>query len=95
MRVLCDVHIPYRLVNFLRERGVDATHVNRILNKWYTRDSEIARYAISEWILSFWSLLVGWAERSEAQHPNLLLGNATLLPNLRLGSLVDRLVSAY
>ena len=44
MRVLCDVHIPYRLVNFLRERGVDATHVNRILNKWYTRDSEIARY---------------------------------------------------
>jgi predicted nuclease of predicted toxin-antitoxin system len=45
MRVLCDVHIPYRLVNFLRERGVDATHVNRILNKWYTKDSEIARYA--------------------------------------------------
>jgi len=35
MRVLCDVHIPYRLVNFLRERGVDVTHVNRILNKWY------------------------------------------------------------
>jgi predicted nuclease of predicted toxin-antitoxin system len=33
MRVLCDVHIPYRLVNFLRERGVDATHVNRILDK--------------------------------------------------------------
>ena len=95
MRVLCDVHIPYRLVNFLRERGVDVTHVNRILNKWYTKDSEIARYAISEWILSFWSLLVGWAERSEAQPTNLLLGNATLLPNLRLGSLVDRLVSAY
>ena len=45
MRVLCDVHIPYRLVNFLRERGVDATHVNRILNKWNTKDSEIARYA--------------------------------------------------
>lgn len=45
MRVLCDVHIPYRLVNFLRERGVDATHVNRILNKWCTKDSEITRYA--------------------------------------------------
>jgi predicted nuclease of predicted toxin-antitoxin system len=44
MRVVCDVHIPYRLVNFLRERGVDATHVNRILDKWYTADSDIARH---------------------------------------------------
>jgi predicted nuclease of predicted toxin-antitoxin system len=32
MQVLCDVHMPYRLVNQLRERGVDATHVNRILD---------------------------------------------------------------
>ncbi len=30
MRVLCDVHIPYRLVNFLRERGVGATHEIRV-----------------------------------------------------------------
>ena len=44
MRVVCDVHIPYRLVNFLRERGVDAIHVNRILDKWYTSDSDITRY---------------------------------------------------
>jgi predicted nuclease of predicted toxin-antitoxin system len=44
MRVLCDVHIPYRLVSFLRERGIDATHVNRILDKWYTKDSDIAHY---------------------------------------------------
>ena len=44
MRVVCDVHIPYRLVNFLREHGVDATHVNRIIDKWYTTDSAIARY---------------------------------------------------
>lgn len=44
MRVLCDVHIPYRLVAFLRQRGVDATHVNRILDKWYTTDEAIADY---------------------------------------------------
>ena len=31
MRVLCDVHIPFRLVNRLREMGVDTTHVNRML----------------------------------------------------------------
>ncbi|MDS4022256.1 MAG: DUF5615 family PIN-like protein [Candidatus Competibacter sp.] len=44
MRVLCDVHIPYRLVNRLRELGVDATHVNRILDGSETRDSAIAAY---------------------------------------------------
>ncbi|MGB5733257.1 MAG: DUF5615 family PIN-like protein [Thiohalocapsa sp.] len=32
MRVLCDGHISYRLVNRLRELGVDATHMNRILD---------------------------------------------------------------
>jgi len=44
MRVLCDVHIPYRLVTFLRQRSVDATHVNRILDKWHTTDAAIANY---------------------------------------------------
>jgi len=32
MRVLHDVHIPFLLVNRLREMGVDATHVNRMLD---------------------------------------------------------------
>ncbi|AGA90757.1 hypothetical protein Thimo_1992 [Thioflavicoccus mobilis 8321] len=44
MRVLCDVHIPYRLVNRLRDLGVDATHVNRILDGSRTKDSAIAAY---------------------------------------------------
>jgi len=42
MRVVCDVHLPYRLVAFLRERGVDATHVNKILDSWHTTDAVIA-----------------------------------------------------
>jgi len=44
MRVFCDVHIPYRLVNFLRQRGIDAAHVNRILDGWYTKNSAIIEY---------------------------------------------------
>lgn len=44
MRVLCDVHIPYRLVNRLRELGVDATHVNRILDGSETKDAAIAAF---------------------------------------------------
>ncbi len=44
MRVLCDVHIPYALVSRLREIGVDATHVNRVLDGSDTSDSAIAAY---------------------------------------------------
>lgn len=44
MRVLCDVHIPDRLINRLRELGVDATHVNRILDGSETKDAEIAAF---------------------------------------------------
>jgi len=44
MRFLCDVHIPYRPVKYLGERGADATQVNRILDQWYTKDQDIARY---------------------------------------------------
>ncbi|MCF7997375.1 MAG: DUF5615 family PIN-like protein [Chromatiaceae bacterium] len=44
MRILCDVHIPYRLVSWLRERGVDATHMNRVLDGSETPDSAIATF---------------------------------------------------
>ena len=44
MRVLCDVHIPYGLVSRLREMGINATHVNRILNGSETTDSAIAAF---------------------------------------------------
>ena len=45
MKVLCDVHLPYRLVNRLRQRGVDATHVNRILDGSGTKDADVAAFA--------------------------------------------------
>jgi len=45
MKVLCDVHLPYRLVNQLRTRGVDATHVNRILDGSETKDAAVAAFA--------------------------------------------------
>jgi predicted nuclease of predicted toxin-antitoxin system len=44
MRVLCDVHIPYGLVSRLREMGIDATHVNRILNGSETTDTAITDF---------------------------------------------------
>lgn len=44
MRVLCDVHIPYGLVSRLRDKGIDATHVNRLLDGSETTDSAIAAF---------------------------------------------------
>jgi predicted nuclease of predicted toxin-antitoxin system len=45
MNFICDVHIPYRLVNHLLKEGHQATHINRILEGSKTKDIEIARFA--------------------------------------------------
>lgn len=45
MKVLCDVHISFRLVKYLQSQEIDAVHVNAILDKWNTKDSDICRYA--------------------------------------------------
>jgi predicted nuclease of predicted toxin-antitoxin system len=44
MRVICDVHILFRLVNRLREIGVDATHVNRVPNGSRTTGAAICAF---------------------------------------------------
>ena len=45
MKFLCDVHISYKLVRHLEQSGYEAIHVNGILDKWFTKDSDIANYA--------------------------------------------------
>ncbi|MGL2963243.1 DUF5615 family PIN-like protein [Flavobacterium sp. RSB2_4_14] len=45
MKFLCDVHISFKLVNFLSSKGFECIHVNAILNKWFTEDQLIAKYA--------------------------------------------------
>jgi predicted nuclease of predicted toxin-antitoxin system len=47
MRFLCDVHISYKVVNFLSGLGYEAIHVNKILDKWLTRDKDICEFADS------------------------------------------------
>jgi predicted nuclease of predicted toxin-antitoxin system len=48
MNFVCDVHIPYRLVNFLTKAGHQAVHVNNLLSGSKSKDIEIARYADSQ-----------------------------------------------
>ena len=45
MKAICDVHISYKLLRFLQKQKVDVIHVNDILKKWNTSDSEISQYA--------------------------------------------------
>jgi len=45
MKVVCDVHIPFKLISFLRSKNIEAAHVNNILNSFYTSDKAIADYA--------------------------------------------------
>lgn len=45
MKFLCDVHISYKVVKYLKSSGFEAIHVNEILDKWHTKDGDICRYA--------------------------------------------------
>lgn len=46
MNFLIDVHLSISLSKFLnKQENCTAIHVNQILQKWYTTDVEIAKYA--------------------------------------------------
>lgn len=45
MKFLCDVHIPFALVNKLKSFGFTAMHVNELPSKWNTKDSEITVFS--------------------------------------------------
>ena len=45
MKIICDVHISYKIVRFFQTKGVEAHHVNTLPDKWYTKDSFISQYA--------------------------------------------------
>jgi predicted nuclease of predicted toxin-antitoxin system len=45
MKFLCDVHISFKLVNALNQLGYECVHVNNILDKWFTKDEAITKFA--------------------------------------------------
>ena len=45
MKFLCDVHISYKLVNYLRDKGCEAYHINHLFDDPLTKDAAICRYA--------------------------------------------------
>ncbi|PZX48669.1 DUF5615 family PIN-like protein [Algoriphagus chordae] len=47
MRLICDVHISYKVVSFFKGQGHECIHVNFILAGSFTKDSEIANFVDS------------------------------------------------
>jgi predicted nuclease of predicted toxin-antitoxin system len=45
MKVLCDVHISYKVVRFLNNNQIETIHVNDILDSWFTKDKDICIHA--------------------------------------------------
>jgi len=46
MDFLIDVHLPISLSKFLgKQDGCKSIHVNQVLQKWFTTDPEICKYA--------------------------------------------------
>lgn len=46
MDFLIDVHLPISLSKFLdKQNGCTSVHINQILQKWFTTDAEICKYA--------------------------------------------------
>jgi len=45
VKFLCDVHISIKVAKHLNQLGHSAEHVNSILDKWHTKDKDIAKYA--------------------------------------------------
>ena len=48
MKVLCDVHISYKIVHFFKRKGIESLHVNELPDKWFTKDSTISHIADTE-----------------------------------------------
>jgi len=82
MKVLCDVHLPYRLVNRLRQRGVDATHVNRILDGSGSKDADVAAFADA-------NDMVLITKDSDFRDSHFLAGTPSRLIRVTLGNLTN------
>lgn len=41
-KVLCDVHIAIKVAKFFASKGYKAIHVNKILDGYHSKDSDIS-----------------------------------------------------
>jgi len=46
MKVLCDVHITFKLISFFKNNGIETEYVNNKLNSFFTTGKTISEYVI-------------------------------------------------
>jgi predicted nuclease of predicted toxin-antitoxin system len=83
MRVLCDVHIAFKIKRFFESRGIEAFHVNDLPDSWFTKDKEIAGFADD-------NNLVVITKDVDFQSSHLLKNTPRQLLRLTLGNLSTR-----
>jgi predicted nuclease of predicted toxin-antitoxin system len=79
--------MPYRLVNQLRERGIEATHVNKILDGSETKDSAIAAFADA-------NAMVLITKDSDFRDSHFVTGTPARLLRVTLGNLSNTVLLA-
>ena len=45
LKVLCDVHLPKKLVDFFNQQQILAVHGSTVLNGWITKDTDFCKNA--------------------------------------------------
>lgn len=45
MKILCDVHLPIKLIDFFKSQGIEAVDGSEILNRWFTKDEDFCKYS--------------------------------------------------
>ncbi len=45
MKAICDVHIAFKVMYFLQKNGVEAKHINRLMDSYFTIDRDICDFA--------------------------------------------------
>lgn len=80
MRFLCDVHISLKISKKIEKLGFQSEHVNNILNKWNTKDSEIIDYADKH-------NLIVITKDQDFKHTFLLMGKPKKLIKVSLGNI--------
>jgi len=79
-KVLCDVHIAFKVVRFFKDKGYEAIHVNDILDSYHTKDSDISKYADQNGFLVV-------SKDADFQNSHLLKNTPERLLKISLGNL--------
>lgn len=89
MKILCDVHLPKKLVELFKEKGINAVHGSEILDGWTTKDKDFCKYADDNNFIFI-------TKDSDFRNSHFLKGTPQRLIKINLGNISnDKLISIF